>query len=297
MYDKIKKIELKDKLVFDLKVLKDKKTIFHFKNKHIILGRNEILPENIYDLDSLIIDTYNNEDNIKKIFEFEIKLNEKTKIFDHFLDEGEYIFGFKCLEIFKNNTKEKFDLSSNKKDISNEIKIKMLEEQIEKLKNDIIKMNHEKVKSEKIYVDKITEIEKTAIEKVEKYKEEIKEKAKKDLEDKSKYSIQKLVEDLLSPLNNLYNAIEFGVKAKDENVSAYVKGFQMIVTSIFSILENHKITIINPSIGETFNPELHEVIEHVNDDNYSNEKIVKVVSRGYKLEDRVLIPAKVIIVK
>ena len=40
--------------------------------------------------------------------------------------------------------------------------------------------------------------------------------------------------------------------------------------------------------GKTFNPELHEAVMHVEDENYGEKEIVEVLRRGYKYQDKVI---------
>lgn len=287
-------IEKKDILTFDLKIKKldqeNQEKIIKFKNKTITLGKEEVLPgidENIVGIDL-------SED---KIFEFNFEINKETNIFEEKIESGSYVFSFKVRDIIKHNSREKIDMSKIKSEQNDKQKIKELEEIKENLLSKIEKLELEKQLAEQVFKAKAEEMAKNAATKVEILKEEIKNKAKEDVDYKTKFATQKLVDDLLSPLNNLYVAVEAGAKANDPNVAAYVKGFKMLTSQIFNTLEMNGVSIIEPKEGDEFNPEIHHAQEVVEDQRFKKDQITKLISRGYKLHDRVLKPAIVIVVK
>jgi molecular chaperone GrpE len=62
------------------------------------------------------------------------------------------------------------------------------------------------------------------------------------------------------------------------------------------IFEKNNIEEINPQ-GESFNPEFHQAISTIENNNEENDKITEVVQKGYLLNNRVIKPALVIVVK
>ncbi|MBD5422956.1 MAG: nucleotide exchange factor GrpE [Mycoplasma sp.] len=286
-------IEENDILNFDLKIKKKddlSDNVLKIKNKTITIGKEEIMPG----IDNSLIGM---DLSVEKTFEIKTKLSDSTRIFENLIDEGEYIFSFRCLNLQKDSTKEILETSTNKEVRDDKEKISQLEQEKEKLLSKIEKLEIEKELNEKIFKTKAEEMAKNAAEKVEKLKEEIKEKAKEEIQHKAKFSTQKLLEELLNPINNLYIAIESGSNVDNPSVSAYVKGFQMIINQIFSTLESNGINIIEPKIGDEFNPEVHYAQELIEDSTQGKDKIVKVISRGYKLHDRVIKPAIVVVSK
>ncbi len=293
-------LEEKDRIIFNLKIqsvidennseneqIKEK-----FKDKQITLGNNELIPGS--NLDEVFI---NHDLSESKTIDTQLTFESDFQIFDKFFPKGTYNFSFKITDIFNHSTREKIEISSSKESQNDKQRIKELEANKEELIARIQKLELEKQMSEQIFKSKAEEMSKNAAAKVEELKEEIKNKAKEELDFKTKYAIQKLIDDLLSPLNNLYVAVEAGANATDPNVSAYVKGFQMLTTQLFNTLESHGISVIQPNIGDVFNPEFHQVHEIVDDATYNKDQVVKLISRGYKLHDRVLKPAIVIVAK
>lgn len=284
-------IELNDILNFNLIIerVEDRKK-FKKENITITLGKEEILAD--FDQKLIGIDL-----SVDKLFKININLDKKTSILDRNIEKGEYELIFDVINLQKSSTKEILETATNEEERKEKQEIKSLEKEIEKLQEKIVKLEQEKELSMAAYKIKAEEMAKTAAEKVEKLKDEIKEKAKEDIEHKSKFATQKLLEEILNPINNLYLAVNSGSNSDNPTINAYVKGFQMLVDQIFAILENNAVNIIEPKEKDIFNPELHFAQEIIEEEGYQKDEIVKVISRGYKLHERIIKPAIVIVAK
>lgn len=78
----------------------------------------------------------------------------------------------------------------------------------------------------------------------------------------------------------------------DENI----KGILQIKNQIQDFLKNQGLEEIK-SLGEKFDPNFHEVLEEVEMKDKSSGVIVEEVQKGYKINGRLLRPAKVKIAK
>ena len=74
--------------------------------------------------------------------------------------------------------------------------------------------------------------------------------------------------------------------------SPMTEGLLAIHRKLMGLLEAQGVTPFN-SVGETFNPELHEAIGSVKSDAHESGEIVDEVQRGYRWGDEVLRPARV----
>ena len=79
----------------------------------------------------------------------------------------------------------------------------------------------------------------------------------------------------------------------DENV---LKGVEMIENKIMETLKELGVEKMN-SIGEVYNPHLHNVIAVMKDENQENDIILDEYQAGYKFNDKILRYAKVIVNK
>jgi molecular chaperone GrpE len=63
-----------------------------------------------------------------------------------------------------------------------------------------------------------------------------------------------------------------------------------------SFLEKNSLEVINP-IDQKFDPNLHQAIKTVKNEKKENNTIDEVLQKGYKLLDRVIKPALVVVIK
>jgi molecular chaperone GrpE len=63
-----------------------------------------------------------------------------------------------------------------------------------------------------------------------------------------------------------------------------------------SFLEKNSLEVINP-IDQKFDPNLHQAIKTVENEKKENNTIDEVLQKGYKLLDRVIKPALVVVIK
>lgn len=101
-----------------------------------------------------------------------------------------------------------------------------------------------------------------------------------------------LVEDLLPVLDNF----KLGLKSAEqhEGGAAFAEGFRMILTQMESALKQNGLEEIRPE-QTVFDPNYHEAVAHIPHDEIDDGHIVEVQRVGYKLHERLLRPAAVII--
>lgn len=90
------------------------------------------------------------------------------------------------------------------------------------------------------------------------------------------------VKELLVVYDNLLRALEQPCQDK-----AFLTGIEMTMNSMKQTLERMGITEIS-AMGETFDPNFHEAMEHVEDPEKGENEIVKVILTGFRQGDTVL---------
>ena len=108
------------------------------------------------------------------------------------------------------------------------------------------------------------------------------------------YGVESLAKNFLSVGDNLERAIEsLNEDSKPEDLE---EGLKLILKSYEDALETGGIISIDPK-GEPFNPEQHEALSVIENEDLEPNSIVEVIQRGFMIQDRVLRPAKVIVTK
>ena len=98
----------------------------------------------------------------------------------------------------------------------------------------------------------------------------------------------KFIASLLPALDDLNRAIE----AENAPRETILDGIRSITTSFQSPLTNAGVEAIS-SVGEQFDPELHEAVDTEETDREMDGKVIAEYSRGFRMGDRLLRPARV----
>ncbi len=107
-----------------------------------------------------------------------------------------------------------------------------------------------------------------------------------------KYANEDLIREILPVLDNFKTA--FRQIPEAEKNSAWVVGFSYIKKQLEDVLKNHNVEEIK-TVGEQFNPEEHEAIEHVAKDGAKSDEVIEERKAGYKLNGKVIQVAKVVV--
>ena len=110
-----------------------------------------------------------------------------------------------------------------------------------------------------------------------------------------KYDGQKLAKEILPVLDNLERALT--VEVTDETGQQLKKGVEMVQQHMVQAIHDNNVTVID-NVGEKFDPTDSQAVQTVPaDDDHPSDTVVQVLQKGYKLDDRVLRPAMVVVAK
>ncbi len=98
-----------------------------------------------------------------------------------------------------------------------------------------------------------------------------------------------VVEVILPVLDNLENAVK--VQTGDEE---YKKGIELVLKQFQDVLKSKGVEEIK-TVGETFDPELHEAVSSIQDDTKGEKEIVQEYRKGYKIGSRVVRHSMVVV--
>ncbi|MDR3294799.1 MAG: nucleotide exchange factor GrpE [Clostridiales Family XIII bacterium] len=116
-----------------------------------------------------------------------------------------------------------------------------------------------------------------------------KRRAEKEKSDIYAYANEKIAASLLEVIDNFERALEHDVDARDENFS---KGMELIFKQLLDVLEKNGVDEII-SLGEEFDPALHHAVMMEESEAYESGKVSGVLSKGYRLKEKVIRPAMV----
>ncbi len=106
------------------------------------------------------------------------------------------------------------------------------------------------------------------------------------------FASEKLVLELLPVLDHFELGLADG--AKNGAAPAFIEGFQLICNQLRAALEKAGVQAIDAE-GAAFDPHLHEAITHLPSDDVPEGHVVAQTRRGYKLGDKLLRAAQVVV--
>lgn len=123
--------------------------------------------------------------------------------------------------------------------------------------------------------------------------ENYKKRSEKQAQHNVQISSERILSKIFVPIEDINRAVEFAKENNKEIIP--LDGVVIIYNKLSRVLENEGIVEINPKQDETFDPKHHEAICLDHSGKFSPNKIVQVIEKGYKLKERVLRAAKVMV--
>ncbi|WP_461212829.1 nucleotide exchange factor GrpE [Lacticaseibacillus sp. GG6-2] len=166
---------------------------------------------------------------------------------------------------------------SLKEEIEAEMKAD-LDEQVKEAPVDVKKLQQERDDFEDKYLRAAAEIS------------NMNNRFKKERATLLQYDGQKLATAVLPVLDNLERALQ----ASTDDADPLKKGVEMVYSHLESALKENHVEKV-PTDGK-FDPTLHQAVQTVPaDDDHPKDSIVQVLQQGYKMKERVLRPAMVVV--
>ncbi|MCL2247197.1 MAG: nucleotide exchange factor GrpE [Lentimicrobiaceae bacterium] len=123
--------------------------------------------------------------------------------------------------------------------------------------------------------------------------ENYKKRTNKEKVDLIATASEKVILDLLPVIDDFERAIQHNQNM--EEISILKEGFELIYNKLLAILKRFGVEEI-VALGETFDTDLHEAITHFPAQNEEDKgKVMDVTQKGYKLKDKVIRFAKVVV--
>ena len=100
--------------------------------------------------------------------------------------------------------------------------------------------------------------------------------------------------DAIKSLLPVLDTLDWALQSQYQSVEEFRSGISLIRKQLYDSLSKLGLQEI-PASGEIFDPHLHEAVEVVNTTVARDNHVLKDVRRGYKLKDRLLRPAMVLV--
>ncbi len=125
--------------------------------------------------------------------------------------------------------------------------------------------------------------------------ENTKRRAEIDVANAHKFALEKFIEGLLPVVDSIELGLE-AISGEDADVAKFREGSELTLKLMLALLEKNNVEQINP-LGEKFDPVCHQAMSMQETSDAEPNTVLKVVQKGYRLNDRVVRPAMVIVAK
>lgn len=125
-----------------------------------------------------------------------------------------------------------------------------------------------------------------------------KKRSAKEKQDIHSYANEKIIRDLLEVLDNFERAISLmengNPDVKSDENNAMQEGISLILSQLLEVLTKAGLEEIE-ALGQEFDPKFHHAVLNEPSDEFKSGEVSKVLQKGYKLNDRVIRPAMVVV--
>ena len=172
--------------------------------------------------------------------------------------------------------------SSSKKVQKESKQLKDLKAQVDKLEKQLAGAETETLKLKDQLLRKMAEFD------------NYKRRTEKEFIDNIQSASRELIEELLPVIDDFERTIQH---AEAENVnSALLEGVQLVYKNLMKALTKRGLSVLE-AVGQEFNPDEHDALVQVESDKYDSGYVVDVHLKGYKLNDKVIRHAQVLVSK
>jgi molecular chaperone GrpE len=118
----------------------------------------------------------------------------------------------------------------------------------------------------------------------------------REKEELARFTSERIVAALLPVLDNLERAIDAAQRHGADN-SSLLDGITQVYSQFRRTLVEFGLQEVIANAGHPFDPKLHEAVSQIESGEHPEGHVVEQLQRGYKLADRLLRPARVVVSK
>lgn len=121
----------------------------------------------------------------------------------------------------------------------------------------------------------------------------VRRRAEREVANAHRYGLEKFIKSLLPVMDSLEEALRLADQNADKGMH---EGLELTMKLLLDVLEKHDVEQLDPQ-GEVFNPQEHEAMSMQESADLPANTVLVVFQKGYKLNDRIIRPARVIVSK
>ena len=111
---------------------------------------------------------------------------------------------------------------------------------------------------------------------------------------KIKFAVEDFFKEFITVKDDFDKAMEFIPKSEEAQNDPFIQGIRHLASKFETVCSKHGLQCIS-SVGEKFDPAIHQAMSMINIDGKEANEIVAEYVKCYKLHDRVIRPAMVVV--
>lgn len=115
--------------------------------------------------------------------------------------------------------------------------------------------------------------------------ENLKKRMQNEHNNAMKFMMQSFIEEMLPVIDNFERSL--AIENPGEEIQTFLKGYEMIYQQLLAAFEKQGVKVIETA-NQEFDPNFHQAVMTVQDENYKPNMIVEELQKGYTLKDRVI---------
>ncbi len=123
----------------------------------------------------------------------------------------------------------------------------------------------------------------------------VRKRARREVSDARRFAVVEMLRELLEVLDNFERAAASADGDADGGAKALRSGLDLIHGRFREILKARGLEVVPAEKGQAFDPAIHEAVMRIESEDVASDEIVEVAQKGYRLEDLVLRPARVVV--
>jgi len=122
--------------------------------------------------------------------------------------------------------------------------------------------------------------------------ENLRKRLIRDLEKSRRFALEGVMKDLLQVRDSLERGLE--MVNGSTTIESLREGKELTLKMLSKVMSDHGLEVVDPA-GEAFNPEFHEAVTVLPSAEHEENTVLEVLQKGFKLHERLLRPAMVVV--
>ncbi|SFH06079.1 molecular chaperone GrpE [Palleronia marisminoris] len=123
--------------------------------------------------------------------------------------------------------------------------------------------------------------------------ENARKRADRERREAENYGGLKMARDMLPVYDNLQRAVAAIPEENREANASLIEGVELTLRELQNVFAKHGVTIVEPQLGDRFNPNMHEAMFEAPVPDTKHGDIIQVMTVGFMIHDRLLRAAQV----